>query len=576
MKRYPLRFLFAFATIALSIHAEEQTSPISPLEAREILIPSTQGVILVSKASDIMTSGMGHIRGLQIKDLKIPGDLEELKKILEPLFLNKPLTQTLLIEIKRQIILYYRNHDHPVVTVEVPEQDITEGVVQLIVIEGKLGQVICKGNKWFKNDLIQSFLNIDSGDAISFDTLLNDVAWMNRNPFRRTDILFTPGAEQGTTDIELITQDRRPARLYAGYDNTGNQPTGENRWYAGFNWGNAFGCDHNLTYQLTVSSNFHKFRAHSLNYTMPLPWRHILLIFGGYSTIHPDLSQVFHEMGVFKNDGHSSQGSARYQIPIGKLYGSSLKELVLGFDIKNTNNNIEFFANTESSLADGANPLITKTVNITQAVLGFNWGKESCKHKLTLNAEMYWSPGEIIGNQSNENFEELRLGAKNHYVYGRATVGDVYVLPYNFSLSGLFRGQFANQNLLPSEQFGLGGYNTVRGYEERAVNADNALLFNFELRTPPVSLFKFVPLTKVKKVRDDLIFLFFVDYGIGKNHKKFEDEEKIKKLLGIGPGLRYSINPYLSARIDFGLKMRKAETTDLKPTKIHAAILLSY
>lgn len=41
-----------------------------------------------------------------------------------------------------------------------------------------------------------------------------------------------------------------------------------------------------------------------------------------------------------------------------------------------------------------------------------------------------------------------------------------------------FRGQLASTNLLPSEQMGLGGYNSVRGYLERQVNVDNGLIVN--------------------------------------------------------------------------------------------------
>lgn len=61
-------------------------------------------------------------------------------------------------------------------------------------------------------------------------------------------------------------------------------------------------------------------------------------------------------------------------------------------------------------------------------------------------------------------------GAVNHYIYSRIAISDFFTLPKNFGLFGEFRGQISNQNLVPSEQFGLGGYDTVRGYAERVVN----------------------------------------------------------------------------------------------------------
>ncbi len=50
----------------------------------------------------------------------------------------------------------------------------------------------------------------------------------------------------------------------------------------------------------------------------------------------------------------------------------------------------------------------------------------------------------------------------------------------------LVRGdiQLADGSLLPSEQFGLGGQETVRGYRQDALLTDNGTLLSTELRIP--------------------------------------------------------------------------------------------
>lgn len=539
------------------------TSPIAfyadePL-LQESHAPVIRALILVPKPTE--KSELPPAEGVLVHDLKLPGKGQKLEKLLADLAVGKSLTPELLVEIKRTIITYYRENSRPVVTVMIPEQEISDGVVEVVVIEGKLGKVVCKGNRWFKNKLIESYLDIEPGDAITNDSLLTDVTWMNKNPFRRTDILFTPGEAFGTTDIELVTKDRFPARFYTGGDNTGNDATGNERWFAGFNWGNAFFCDHQLNYQYTTSSDFHDFQSHTISYNAPLPWRHILLLFGGYGSVHPDLSSKDTHFGDFKSHGHSSQASARYQMPWGKLYRSSLKEWVVGFDFKNTNNNLEF-------VSDDTIPIITKTVNISQLVGGFNWGKETGHHKFSFSTELFWSPGKIFPNQSNSDFDNLRPDAKNRYVYGKFTLGDVYHFPANLALSVLLRGQLANKNLLPSEQYGLGGFNTVRGYNEREVNVDNAFIFNFEFWSFPFHLFR--------KVGDELIVLGFVDYAIGSDHKAAPGQKKSEFLLGAGPGLRYTINPYLSFRLDWGFKLHRTEFEDPKISKVNFGFILSY
>ncbi len=546
----------------LSAFAEEETF------VQEKSALTVKGLLLVPKQAEKLD--LSETQGVQIRDLEIPGSAKVLAKLLSSHAIGKPLTPELLREIKQVIIRYYRAQNHPVVTVLIPEQDISDGVIEVIIIEGRLGKIVCKGNRWFSDKLIQNFLDIDPGEIITDDTLLTDVTWMNRNPFRRTDILFTPGEEFGTTDVELVTRDRFPLRFYTGGDDTGNEATGNERWFAGFQWGNAFFCDHLLNYQYTTSSDFHDFQAHTVNYNAPLPWRHILILFGGYGMVHPDLRSRDNDLGDFKSHGHSAQASLRYQMPIGKLYRSTLKEFVVGFDFKNTNNNLEFIGGSgEPVSSDNAIPIITKSVNITQLVGGFNWGKETGHHRFSFSSELFWSPGKILPHQSNEDFENLRPGAKNHYVYGKATLGDVYTFPVDCSVSVLLRGQLASQNLLPSEQYGLGGFNTVRGYNEREVNVDNAFIFNFEIRSFPFHLFK-------KSVGDELVILGFVDYATGSNHKTIPDEKEFTFLLGAGPGLRYTINPYLSLRVDWGFKLHKTHFDDPKLSKVHFGFILSY
>lgn len=539
------KFTTLFCLTALSLFGEETSSP------------TLKGLLLLPKEEEKHE----EVSGVVLRNLSVPGSTKELEATLKKIFLGKPITRELLEEIKHTIVLHFRTNNRPIVSVHIPEQDITDGIVEVVVVEGRLGKVICKGNRWFSDSLLQSFVDIDPGSVITNDTLLTDVTWMNRNPFRRTDLLLSPGEEEGTTNIELITKDRFPLRVYAGGDNTGNDATGVLRWFTGFNWANAFFCDHTLNYQYTTSSDFHDFQAHTVNYSAPLSWHHVFILFGGYSTVHPHLESHHRSFGVFKSHGHSAQASARYEIPIGKLYSSALKEFLFGFDFKNTNNNLEF-------IGDDTIPIVTKTVNITQLVAGFNFGKQTTHHKFSLALEVFGSPGRIVPHQSSSDFENLRAGAKTRYVYGTATLGDVYRFPTNFSLSLLLRGQVASQNLLPSEQFGIGGFDTVRGYEEREVNVDNAFVFNFEIRSPTFHLFK--------KWDDELYMIGFVDYGLGRNHKPLPEDKKPEFLLGAGPGIRYIISSYLSARIDWGFKLHRTNFDNPAISVVDFGFILSY
>jgi hemolysin activation/secretion protein len=116
--------------------------------------------------------------------------------------------------------------------------------------------------------------------------------------------------------------------------------------------------------------------------------------------------------------------------------------------------------------------------------------------------------------------------------------------------------------------FPLGGYNTVRGYEEQLFVADDTLCANLEIHAPKISF--------LCKKRDELIFLAFMDYGYGHNLFPFEDERTNQSLWSVGTGMRYRINPYFSFRADYGFKLKSVQFDDSHVGKAHVGATLSY
>lgn len=551
----------------LPIFAEETIEDVqTEKNDKEITPHYIHGLLIVGNEGDVESSPT--CKGVQIKNIEIPGSHDELINRVHPLFHEKPFNEEVLTNIKQEIVKHYKKCNRPIVKVCVPEQDITEGTLQLVVIESKLGQVTCKGHRFSDPHRLTDYIQLSPGAAIASDLLLTDLAWINRNPFRRADVLFTPGLNEGTTDIELIMKERRPFRFFLGGDNTGNRATQNERLYGGFNWGNAFGFDHLLSYQQSYSPNCSGFASYTVDYVAPLRCRHILRVFGGYASVRPDLSRVDNR---FRSRGRSSQASVRYDIPLEleTCLHPDYQEIFFGFDYKNTNNNLIF-------LGDNQVPIIDRSVNISQFVLGYNYGNLIGRHKVTFNCDAYISPGRMLPDQSNQRYSELRQGARNSYVYARASINDIYQYEGCFSIWNFLRAQLASNILLPSEQYGLGGYNTIRGYDEREFNADNALIYNLELRSPPFEIYK-------SKYHDceELIFLIFFDTAYGWNHFVPGEKQRLY-LASIGPGLRYSIDSNVFARLDWGFALNRPrfnmneEGLRNHRNKVHFGIVVSY
>lgn len=519
-----------------------------------LIIPELKGVILTDKKRHITDEETARaIGGAETINVQVPGTIKHFDAMLKNNFLARPLTKQKLVDLKQEVINYYRRWGRPVVTVEIPEQKLTSGVLEIVVIEGKLGKITVEGNKYFKDQRLIDYIRLETGGPINSDVLVTDLSWINRNPFRQVDVIYEPGELAGTTDIRLVADDRRSYRFYAGVDNTGFDETENTRIFVGSNWGNAFGLDHLLSIQFTTAPKVDRFWALTGHYTIPLPWRHIWTFYGGYSHVHGDM-QIDHP--GLDNSGYSAQASTRYNWILTPRPGY-LHDAIFGFDYKRTDNNLEF----------GGESVYRHSVNLTQLVLGYNGGYIGDGFSASVTAELFYSPGPWLGEQSDSDYKDVRFQAKSSYLYGRLTFAPMIRLPKDFSFTMTYRGQVSSQNLLPSEQAGLGGYDSVRGYKEREVNVDNAFLVSSELRTMPLSFIG------KKAFKDYLQFLIFLDYAIGRDVRTEQNNPKTYYLLGAGPGIRYQIASYLTFRSDLGFQLKKL---DSRGFRFHFSLVGSY
>lgn len=525
------------------------------------------GIYVIGSEQDLNHPDYTSIRGVQACGVDFPGSDTSVHRLFKP-YIGASLTNETLDALKRAIIHYYQDNNRPIVLVYVPEQEIKTGVVQIVVQEGRVGNVNVTGNKWFSSKKLQSHMRLKKGEVINSKSINSDLFWMNRNPFHRTDIIYSPGDIAGATDVELYTVDRFPLRIYTGIDNTGNDLTGNNRLFAGINWGNVFGTDQQFSYQYTTSSDFSRLQAHTAHYDIPLPWRHYLIFYGGYSDVKMDFGSSAVDGFKMRSHGFSTQASFRYNIPL-KPNDAFLHEFIFGFDWKRTNNNLEFVE---------SNPIVAKLANITQFTAGYNLGYENPAVTTSLEVEGFWSPTDWIADQSAENYGLIRYMARAHYLYFRPTFSLIWRFWRDFSIYNALRGQYANRNLLPSEEYGVGGYNTVRGYKERAINGDNAFIWNFELRTPRVRVIDNILHRKGpgKTFPDEIQFLVFFDLGWAGLHKPAEFEPRSQHAIGFGPGVRYNIIPYLTFRADYGVQLYNIPDHSGPHHRLHFTLIAGY
>ena len=107
--------------------------------------------------------------------------------------------------------LRYHELGFPTISVTLPAQKLTSGVVNVKIIEGKLNQIRITGNQHFSEENIRRAL-----PSLTTNVLLNtkwfqpELDLANQNRDRQIYPVISPGFDPGTTELELKVKDRLP------------------------------------------------------------------------------------------------------------------------------------------------------------------------------------------------------------------------------------------------------------------------------------------------------------------------------------------------------------------------------
>jgi hemolysin activation/secretion protein len=102
--------------------------------------------------------------------------------------------------------------------------------------------------------------------------------------------------------------------------------------------------------------------------------------------------------------------------------------------------------------------------------------------------------------------------------------------------------QLANQALLSSEQFGIGGFGSVRGYRQDRLLTDNGVLASAEVR---------LPIARLPEWQSTLQIVPFMDFGTGWNSAGRDPDPNT--LAAVGAGLQWQTSDTFTARLDVGI-----------------------
>jgi len=440
----------------------------------------------------------------------------------------------------------YRGRGFGAVNVDIPEQDVADGVVRLQVTEGRLGQVKVTGARYYSSGrIVRSMPSLQSGEVLNLPALQSDLAAVNRMSADRTVTpVLRSGQVPGTVDLELKVRDELPIIAQFEVNDRYTADTTRTRAIATLGYGNLFQKFHSLSLQYqSAPEEPDEARVFAATYLAPIGDEGRLLA-GYYVNTDSDVSTV----GTLSVIGAGQIYGARYVIPL-----PSIEHLyhgfTLGLDYKDFNDKVV--------LEDGRDQTPVAYTNWSMAYNGtLRYEKNSTSFNLAAN----FGSGSL-GNDADE-FAYKRYGAKPNYFYLRGGLRHERALPFPGRLFARVDAQGTTVPLISNEQFSIGGVDSVRGYLEAEALGDVGMSGSLEWHTPPFNAY-------LGDWLQDSYFLVFTDAGFINLIDPLPGQTDWVDLYSAGVGLRVTAFGGLIAALDWAYPFVSGEYTESGDSRVH-------
>lgn len=449
--------------------------------------------------------------------------------------------------------LAYRQKGFTIVRVILPEQEINHGVVQMKVVESRIGKVSVTGNKFFDEaNIKRSFPALKEGEPPNMIAVRKNLKLANDNPQKKNTVQLQSEDQEGVVDAVIQVTDNKPWSAAVSLDNTGDPQTGRNRITGLFQHANIGGLDHILSMQYGTSiSHPHDVTILGAGYHIPLySLGDSLDFYASYSNVD---SGIVNAGGFgFAVSGNGTIYGTRYNHNFMKR-GDYESMLSAGFDYKAFNNNI--------SLEDVplGNDVTVHPISLTYSG---NWTMVGTTLSVLLSG-IHNIPGGSHG--SGADFEAARAGANKNYNILRYSGVFAHAFKKDWQVRFILNGQITSDALVQGEQFGVGGANSVRGFLERELSDDEGITTNLELYTPNMCSGNL-----------QCRLLSFYDAGYLSRNNALPEEITHQSVGSVGLGFRMSLAPNWSAQTDWAYVVDGSTLSPTGSNRAHFKLILTF
>lgn len=429
--------------------------------------------------------------------------------------------------------------------VTLPPQD-AQGSIRLKILSFPIENIDTRGNDHFsRENVLRALPVIKAGESPNMIGLARALGFANEHPSRNLNVLMRQSDVGDALEAQVQVRDERPWRLFAGANNSGTSSTGRTRVFAGLQHSNLYQRDHTATLSYTTSAE----KPSSVQQ------------FGVYYRIPVYSHATVYSLYAVKSDVDSGTVAEFFEVSgRGQFYGVSATHTFLPagaythkagltYEDRQFHNDVTF--NGSQIAAD---------VRSRPVTLRYDGRFENRQRKFDFGVEYIRN---IPGGADNTDaaYSANRAGSDPQWEAIRTSTGASFAVA-RWRLDIRARGQYSREPLVSAEQIGVGGAQSVRGYEERETAGDKGWYGSVEFVTP--------------EIFNGLRLLAFADGGKAEPVQSVAGVSDPAGISSAGIGLRWQIKRSATLSLDAANALDSAAITRSGDTFVHGALAVRF
>jgi hemolysin activation/secretion protein len=433
----------------------------------------------------------------------------------------------------------------PFYRVILPPQSL-EGTVTVRVLPFRLGNINVSGNKYFPTpNVLASLPALKAGESPNVAEIGRNRAAANEHPSKEVEITFRQSEIADAVDADVKVEDQPPFGFFAGLNNTGDRRTGTWRATLGVQHSNLWNLDHSITATYTTApEKTQDVKQYGLYYRVPF-----YAVSGALTALYAhsdvDSGTIANAFEVSGRGEFMGVHWRQHLTPRG-AYSHSVEA---GIDDRFFDNNV-VFASTQVG------------VDVRSRPVSFAYLARLDRAESVLAGSIQYAHNLGGGSDNNDAaYSGNRAGATRDWQALRYSLdGSWRVSPWVLGVR--VRGQYANEPLIPGEQFGLGGATSLRGLREREVTGETGITFTAEgLRPLPWEGWNAI---------------VFIDAGQVRVKDAAAGQQARQGASSVGVGLRWTVARRLLLAIDAAQVLDGTSASEAGDRRIHASIVYRF